>query len=158
MTPLSIGGRQRTQVGPFPRHSGLRTASASPAERGGAVGAPKRPRKVAPVSVAHLPADLLRRKIGLDQEAPRLGHAALGDPPQDGPPRFAPNHRGEVPWREAHRSSHVLERDGFAVALLDEAEDLGQLLQTLQGAVAWMGVLSQRSNRGISAKQPLRVR
>src|ERR671917_959258 len=107
-----------------PRTSGLRAACATPAERGGAVDVPEGPHEVARVSVADPPADLLHGEVRSEQEATRLGHAALRDPLQDGPPRLAPDDGGEVPGREAHRPGHIFEGDRLAVTLLDEAEDL----------------------------------
>jgi hypothetical protein len=45
--------------------SGLRASGTAPAKRGGAVGASKEPHKVARISVADAPADLLHRQIRL---------------------------------------------------------------------------------------------
>src|SRR5215216_5457677 len=57
---------------------------------------------------------------------PRLHHTTLGNPLLHCAPRLAPENRGEVARRQAHCPRHVLERDTLAVALLDEAEDLGE--------------------------------
>src|SRR5215207_8734154 len=108
------------------RTSGLRATSAAPAKRGGAVGAPEGLHEVTRINVADPPADLLHRQVGLDQETPCLRHAALGDPLLHCPSRLAPYDRGEVAPRQAHRPRHVLERDALVVAILDEAEDLGE--------------------------------
>src|SRR5215217_8966534 len=61
------------------------------------------------------------------------GRATCGPPPcaarRSTPPPsacLAPDDRSEVASRQAHRPRHVLERDTLAVAILDEAEDLGE--------------------------------
>jgi hypothetical protein len=71
-------------------------------------------------------ADLLHREVGLVQKAPRLGHAALGDPLLYRPSCPTLDDRGEAARREVNRPRHVLKRNGISVALLDEAEDLDQ--------------------------------
>src|SRR5918995_3143165 len=98
------------------RTSGLRPSGAAPAKWRRTVGAPKGPHEVARVAVADLPADLLNRQVGLDQETTRLHHAALGNPLLHRPPRLTPYDRGEVARRQAYRPRHVLERDALAVA------------------------------------------
>lgn len=66
------------------------------------MGTPKGPHEVARVSVADPPADLLHGEVRSDQEATRLGHAALRNPLQDGLPRLAPDDGGEVSGRKAN--------------------------------------------------------
>src|ERR687897_1258229 len=109
-----------------PRTSGLRASGTAPAEWGGAVGASKGPHEVARVAVADPPTHLLHCQVSLDQETTRLRHAALGDPLLHRPPRLTPDDRGEVAPRQAHRPRHILERDGLAVAIFYEAEDLSE--------------------------------
>src|SRR5215204_3771613 len=134
---LRSGWRELDQLLlPALRNSGLWAASAAPAKRGGTVGAPEGPHKVARLPVANPPANLLYREVGLDQEAPRLCHAPLGDPLLHRSPRLAPEDRGEVTSRQAHRPCHVPERDGFMVAILDEAEDLGEQGLVLEPEIA----------------------
>jgi hypothetical protein len=99
------------------------------------VGTPEGPHEVARLPVADPPANLLHREVGLDQEAPRLRHAPLGDPLLHRPPRLAPDYRGEVPPRQAHRPRHVPKRDRFVVAILYEAEYLGEQGLVLERAV-----------------------
>src|SRR5919112_4564066 len=111
---------------PALRNPGLSAAGAAPAKRGRAVGAPEGPHEVARLPVANPPANLLNRKVALDQQTTRLCHAPLGDPLLHRASRLAPDYRGEVPWREAHRSRHVPQTDGFVVAILYEAKDLGE--------------------------------
>src|SRR5918993_1718978 len=101
-----------------PRTSGLRASGTAPAKWGGAVGTPEGPNEVARVPVADPSADLLYCQVSLDQETTRFHHAALGNPLLHRPPRLAPDDRGEVAPREAHRPRHVPQRDALAVALL----------------------------------------
>src|SRR5829696_9200596 len=108
------------------RTSGLRAPGTAPAKWGGAVGASKEPHKVARISVADAPADLLHRQIRLYEQPACLRHTALGDPLLHRTSRLASNNRGEVTRRQAHSPRHILERDAFAVALLDKSEDLGE--------------------------------
>src|SRR5918995_4255466 len=108
------------------RTSGLRASGTAPAKWGGAVGASKGSYEVARVAVADPPADLLHCQVSLDQETTRLCHAALSDPLLHRPPRLTPDDRGEVAPREAHRTRHVPQRDALTVAILYEAEDLGE--------------------------------
>ena len=70
--------------------------------------------------------DLVEEEVGLDQETTCLCHAAFADPLLHRPPCLTPDNRGEGARRQTHCPRHVLERDALAVALLDEAEDLGE--------------------------------
>jgi hypothetical protein len=99
------------------------------------VGTPEGPHEVAGLPVANPPANLLHRELGLDQEAPRLRHAPLGDPLLHCASRLAPNYRREVASRQAHRPCYVPERDGLVVAIRYEAEDLGEQGLVLERAV-----------------------
>src|SRR5215203_6875610 len=131
---MSAGANQSTSS--RLRTSVLRTAGATPGERGRAVGTPEGPHEVARLLVADPPANLPYREVGLDQEAPRLCHAALGDPLLHCASRLAPYDRREMTRRQAHRPRHVPERDVLAVALLYEAEDLGEQGLVLEPEIA----------------------
>jgi hypothetical protein len=63
-----------------PRTSRLRASGTAPAKWGGAVLASEEPHEVAGIAVTDPMADLLNREVGLNQEAPRFRHSALGDP------------------------------------------------------------------------------
>src|SRR5256885_8397192 len=71
---------------PLTENLRLRAAGAAPAERGDTVGAPEVPREIRRTNIAYPSADLLHRQVRFDQQAACLGHAALGDPLQNGPP------------------------------------------------------------------------
>jgi hypothetical protein len=60
------------------RSFSLRAASAAPAERGDAVGAPEGPHEVAHISVVNPPADLLYRKVGLSTNRRRASALLYG--------------------------------------------------------------------------------
>src|SRR5215208_2226533 len=118
---LRSGWRELDQLLlPALRNFGLWAASAAPAKRCRAVGAPEGPHKVARLPIANPPANLLNRTVALDQQPARLCHAPLGDPLLHRASRLAPEDRGEVASREAHRPRHVPKRDGFVVAILYE--------------------------------------
>jgi hypothetical protein len=91
---LVIGGKLAGRLAP--KTYGSRATCAAPAKWSRTVGTPEGPHEVARVSEAAPPADLLYRKIGFDQQTPRLCHAALGDPLLNRSPRLAPNHRGGI--------------------------------------------------------------
>ncbi len=84
------------------------------------------PHEVARLAVPDAAGDLGDGEVGVGEQPPRLPHPPLGDPLLHGPAGAPPDHRREVPGREADRVRDVAQRDRLAVARLHDLEHGGE--------------------------------